>query len=63
MFSATDLLHGVFAENGKPCQEQNCAVQLEFKRKHTAIRGAGQLWQGGRIVIVGVIIVVVIIFK
>ncbi len=62
MFSATDLLQGIIAENGKSCQEQNCAMQLEFRRKHTAIRSAGQLWQGGRIVIVGFIIVVVIIF-
>lgn len=59
MFSATDLLQGIFPENGKSCREQT--MKLEFRRKHTAIRSAGQLWQGGRIVIVGVIIVVVII--
>jgi hypothetical protein len=63
MFSARDLLQGNFAEDGKPCQEQHCAVKLEFERNHTAIRSVGQLWQSGRIVIVGIIIVVVIIFK
>lgn len=61
MCLARDLLGGKLAENGKPYQGKHCKVHPTCARDQTIIRSVGQWWQGGRVVIVGVIMVVIIV--